>query len=479
MFNLKRLYAGVFLSGLVGFSSVNAADMSQLISSDDQTFSITKPVNMVWYPQEIMKNQYIIKLDNSTIENHDRGSFHITAQPVDKGLDTMVLNNSLIGSENCDEHSVSVISGFNADEYTCFSLEKDTNALREWRNIYLQANDRLYIITLDYGRSAQDKTLIDSLRNTLKIVNSGNRLTNNIVSVENTPKIDLHVNNNWTVYTPQTTEDYSVPIMGFNKNGAIDSFFFTYYKSEEKSANATKYLENIGSVLNGGPFKNNVIHSIDRDDNFLLNSRIGKGIRVVRKNTPKVFFRGGDKALMVYDVMYFIRDQGDYDVMVTYSFTVKDSVTALNKIKSFENDIINQISFSRKALIIDNNASLTGALKRSTSNSAVYLIKDNKRYVFPNYGIFTSWFNDFSSVGIISDSEMASYRLAGNIIFKPGTLIKIPTNPKVYVVERNNIIRWVTSEEIAIKHFGVGWAKKVKDVGVSEFTNYVEGEEIR
>ncbi|MCI0479214.1 hypothetical protein L0Y59_01590, partial [Candidatus Uhrbacteria bacterium] len=114
----------------------------------------------------------------------------------------------------------------------------------------------------------------------------------------------------------------------------------------------------------------------------------------------------------------------------------------------------------------------TAALIKA-SGPAVYSFADGKRYSFPNEAVYFSWSEDFEDVKTVSDATLASLPLAGNVTFRPGTLLKIETDPKVYVVDRMNRIRWISSEELAVALFGEAWAKSVHDVSDALFTGYV------
>ncbi len=123
---------------------------------------------------------------------------------------------------------------------------------------------------------------------------------------------------------------------------------------------------------------------------------------------------------------------------------------------------------------------VSGSLIRTAAQNAVYYCGSNgKRYVFPNEKIFLSWYADFSGVTVISAEQMASVMLGGNVTYKPGTrMIKIESDPKVYVVSRGGLLRWVPTEEIATRLYGAAWNKRIDDVSVSFFTNYHFGPQI-
>ena len=97
----------------------------------------------------------------------------------------------------------------------------------------------------------------------------------------------------------------------------------------------------------------------------------------------------------------------------------------------------------------------------------------SKALCLPTERIYTSWYTDFSTVRTVSDQELASYPLGGNVTYRPGTrLVKVTTDPKVYAIGRNGILRWVQTEDIARQLFGTLWAQQVDDLPDAFFTNY-------
>ncbi|MFA7287094.1 MAG: hypothetical protein WC052_05530, partial [Patescibacteria group bacterium] len=125
-------------------------------------------------------------------------------------------------------------------------------------------------------------------------------------------------------------------------------------------------------------------------------------------------------------------------------------------------------------------AAQAGDLIKMAGNSAVYYLgSDGKRYVFPNDKSYFTWYSDFSGVVTVSQSELQSYQIGGNVTYRAGTrLVKITTDPKVYAVEPGGLLRWVTSESIAITLFGSNWASTVDDVSDAFFVNYTVGSSI-
>jgi len=121
----------------------------------------------------------------------------------------------------------------------------------------------------------------------------------------------------------------------------------------------------------------------------------------------------------------------------------------------------------------DAAASAGDLIKMNGLSSVYYLAADGKRYVFPNESTYFSWYNDFSGVVTIPQSELESYPLGANVTVRPGTkLVKITTNPKVYAVESNGTLTWVPDEATAKSLWGDNWAQRVIDVSDAFFTNY-------
>jgi len=122
------------------------------------------------------------------------------------------------------------------------------------------------------------------------------------------------------------------------------------------------------------------------------------------------------------------------------------------------------------------SASAGDLIKMAGNSSVYYLGADGKRYVFPNSETYFSWYPDFSGVITIPASELQSYPLGANVTMRPGTkLVKITTDPSVYAVEPNGVLRKIQSEAQASALYGTNWSKRVVDVADAFFTNYTVG----
>jgi hypothetical protein len=121
-----------------------------------------------------------------------------------------------------------------------------------------------------------------------------------------------------------------------------------------------------------------------------------------------------------------------------------------------------------------------GDLIKSDASAVVYYYgADGKRHSVVNQSIFFSYYTDFSSVKTVPVDQMAGIGLGGNAKVRPGTwLIKIQTDPKVYAVEPDGIIRWIETEAVANALYGTTWNKKIIDISSAYFFDYTKGTSI-
>ena len=118
-------------------------------------------------------------------------------------------------------------------------------------------------------------------------------------------------------------------------------------------------------------------------------------------------------------------------------------------------------------------------IKLASSSTAYYCGADARRYVFPNAAIYFSWYTSFTGITVVTPEKMASIPLGGNVTYRPGVkMVKIQTDPKVYVVGKGGTLGWVQSPEVAAAIYGTGWAKKIDDLPDAFFVNYKLGDTI-
>lgn len=112
-------------------------------------------------------------------------------------------------------------------------------------------------------------------------------------------------------------------------------------------------------------------------------------------------------------------------------------------------------------------------IKLPNVSTVYYYGFDGKRHAFPNEPIYFSWYTNFDGIKIITPAEMSAITLGKNIVVRPGAnLVKIQSDPKVYVVEPYGVLRHIQSESDAVKLYGANWAKRVIDLNVAFFPDY-------
>lgn len=121
-------------------------------------------------------------------------------------------------------------------------------------------------------------------------------------------------------------------------------------------------------------------------------------------------------------------------------------------------------------------AAVAGNLIKMAGNSAVYYFDGTKRFVFPQENVYKSWYKDFSGVMTVSQSELQSYPIGGNVTMRAGSwMVKITTDPKVYAVTPGGVLHHVDTEARALALWGANWNKMIVDVSDAFFVNYTTG----
>lgn len=123
-------------------------------------------------------------------------------------------------------------------------------------------------------------------------------------------------------------------------------------------------------------------------------------------------------------------------------------------------------------------AASAGDLVKCEDYSAVYyLAEDGERYVFPSEQIYFSWYPDFRDVKTISCADLATLPLGKRVVYQAGTrLVKIPSDPSVFAVEDDGVLREIPNEATAIALFGSDWSLRVDDVPEAFWSSFTVGE---
>ncbi len=115
-------------------------------------------------------------------------------------------------------------------------------------------------------------------------------------------------------------------------------------------------------------------------------------------------------------------------------------------------------------------------IKCKDFTSVYYVGADSKRYVFPNDRSYFTWYTNFDSVRTITCAELGGITIGGNATYRPGAkMVKIQSDPRVYVVAHGGVLRHIGSEAVAVALYGSTWNKQVDDIPDAFFVNYTLG----
>src|SRR5688572_22567090 len=118
-----------------------------------------------------------------------------------------------------------------------------------------------------------------------------------------------------------------------------------------------------------------------------------------------------------------------------------------------------------------------GDLIKTTGNPSVYYYGSNgKRYVFPNDKTYFTWYANFDNIKTIPLDQLGAIPIGGNVTYRAGVkMVKINTDPKVYAVSKNGILKAIASEAVAAALYGSDWNTKIHDIPDAFFVNYRVG----
>ena len=120
------------------------------------------------------------------------------------------------------------------------------------------------------------------------------------------------------------------------------------------------------------------------------------------------------------------------------------------------------------------------------SGPGVYLIHGTvvnktlvgERFLFANERIYRTWFGNFVPVRHFRDEAIENTTSHGNVLPAPGSLLKMPQSPIVYVATLGRLLRPIRNEAIAARLFGPTWNRYVFDVDEFAFSQYEIGPEV-
>lgn len=112
------------------------------------------------------------------------------------------------------------------------------------------------------------------------------------------------------------------------------------------------------------------------------------------------------------------------------------------------------------------------------SSASVFLVNQhNHRFLMPDWSVLKSWYYQPNIIQV-NDAQLGQYTLLDNVIYRPGSLIKIATDPKCYTVGLNGTLHWVYNEDVARALYGTSWNQNIYIVPDSLFPSYSFGDDI-
>jgi plastocyanin len=158
------------------------------------------------------------------------------------------------------------------------------------------------------------------------------------------------------------------------------------------------------------------------------------------------------------------------------SLRLSAAVATLGLVGSMALPLASQAQTMDMGVGVSNSVFNSGDLIKGSGSTVYYFGGNGRRYVFPNEKTYFTWYTDFSNVVRISDGQLASIPLGGNVTYRPGRkMVKITTDSKVYAVDQGGVLRHVGSEQLANTLYGLSWKSQIDDIPDAFFVNYRVG----
>ncbi len=120
-----------------------------------------------------------------------------------------------------------------------------------------------------------------------------------------------------------------------------------------------------------------------------------------------------------------------------------------------------------------------GDLVKGSGPTVYYVTSDQKRLAFPDEATFRSWYADFSPVRTVSDDELSQLPFAGQVPLRPGSRpIKGASEARIYGIDRDGNLRWLSTEGIARMIYGDDWNRKIAVVPDTALAEYGRGADV-
>lgn len=119
---------------------------------------------------------------------------------------------------------------------------------------------------------------------------------------------------------------------------------------------------------------------------------------------------------------------------------------------------------------------------KGSSWSTVYYVDGSVRRPFLDTQTYFTYADSFDDVVEVSDAVLADYTIGSPMLPRANTvLIKIQSVNNVYALGEDNgsaVLRWISTEELAVALYGSSWSNYVIDVPVTAWSHFVMGEDV-
>ncbi len=127
----------------------------------------------------------------------------------------------------------------------------------------------------------------------------------------------------------------------------------------------------------------------------------------------------------------------------------------------------------------DGVKAVSGHLVKAANSAEVFLAAaDGRRYLVPSEGIFRTWYADFGSVRTIPAAQLAALPLSGNLVFRPGTLVKAASSARVLLAGADGALHRVTDLSVLNSTLGQNWSDRVVFADDQIVGSYQNGKDI-
>lgn len=112
-------------------------------------------------------------------------------------------------------------------------------------------------------------------------------------------------------------------------------------------------------------------------------------------------------------------------------------------------------------------------------DTVYYLDPKGTRRPFMNAQTYFTYYNSFETIKTVSDATLAVFDLEAPMLPNAGVvLVKIQSDPKVYMINEDGLFRWIANEDVAINLYGKDWSDYVIDMPVTMWGHVAFGEDV-